>query len=56
MLKLPENQRVEELVSSYHSSGQIQKDFAKSHGLIRKGKLHYWIKKLSPASVEVSIT
>ena len=46
MSKLSESRRMEELVSSYHSSGQSQKDFAKAHGLT-EGKLHYWIKKLS---------
>ncbi|KAA1242779.1 hypothetical protein [Aquimarina sp. RZ0] len=46
MSQLSESKRMEELVSSYHSSGQTQKDFAKAH-VLTEGKLHYWIKKLS---------
>lgn len=46
MSQLSEAQRMGKLVSSYHRSGQSQKDFAKAHGLTG-GKLHYWIKKLS---------
>ena len=41
------------LVSAYHSSGQSQKTFARSHGLT-KGKLHYWIKKFSKQSPTAS--
>ena len=46
--------RMKELVCSYHSSGQTQKDFAKAHGLT-DGKLHYWIKKFSTPVVEEPI-
>lgn len=41
---------MEALVSRFHSSGQDQKGFAEANG-IGKGKLHYWIKKLSSSSV-----
>lgn len=54
MSQLSESKRMEELVTSYHSSGQTQKDFAKAHGLT-EGKLHYWIKKLSTPVVEESL-
>lgn len=37
------------LVKSYQESGESQKVFALSQGL-SKGKLNYWIKKLSEAS------
>lgn len=54
MSQLSESKRMEQLVSSYHSSGQTQKNFAKAHGLT-KGKLHYWIKKLSTPVLEESL-
>ena len=41
---------MKELVSAFLTSGQSQKEFAESHGL-SKGKLHYWVKKFSEASI-----
>ena len=37
------------LVKEFHTSGLDQKQFAEANG-ISKGKLHYWIKKLSVPS------
>ena len=34
------------LVEAYQSSSMTQEEFSSKHG-ISKGKLHYWIKKLS---------
>lgn len=54
MSRLSESKRMEELVSSYHSSDQTRRDFAKAHG-VTEGKLYYWIKKLSTPIVEESL-
>ena len=43
------------LVTAYGSSNQTQEVFAASHG-ISKGKLHYWMKKLSRYSVSQPFT
>ncbi|WP_299244416.1 hypothetical protein [uncultured Aquimarina sp.] len=40
MSQSSESKGMEELVSSYHSSGQTQKAFAKAQGLT-EGKLYY---------------
>jgi len=53
MSKLSEAKRMRKLVSEYHISGQSQKAFAQSRGLT-KGKLHYWVKKLSKESNNIS--
>jgi len=41
------------LVKDFRDSGQSQKAFAAAHG-IKKGKLHYWISKLSKPQQSVT--
>ena len=43
------------LVRAYGSSNETQEVFAASHG-ISKGKLHYWMKKLSKSSDSKPLT
>lgn len=47
MSNIDNRQKMQELVKHYHGSNKDQITFADANG-ISAGKLHYWIKKLSP--------
>lgn len=42
------------LVNAYHKSGESQKSFASTHG-VSKGKLNYWIQKLSETEKDFAV-
>jgi transposase-like protein len=46
MAKNDTSSQMRKLVKQFKDSGQSQKEFAAAHGL-KKGKLYYWICKLS---------
>ena len=49
MTKTDTASQMRNLVKEFHNSGLDQKHFARANG-ISKGKLHYWIKKISLSS------